>query len=73
MNNVDMSGVIAVMKNTTQAINALNQTLNNLLPNGAYIPFSQADSAAPSNSMYYSTTQGKLVYKDSGGTVHDLY
>jgi len=32
-----------------------------------------ADAAAPNNDLYYSSTQGKLVYKDSGGTVHDLY
>jgi hypothetical protein len=32
-----------------------------------------SDSAAGSNSLYYSSTQSKLVYKDSGGTVHSLY
>lgn len=34
---------------------------------------SMADGAAPNNSIYYSTTQNKLVYKDSVGAVHDLY
>ena len=40
---------------------------------GAWEPPSMADSAAPNNSVYYSTTASKLVYKDSGGTVNNLY
>jgi hypothetical protein len=38
-----------------------------------YRPGSSTDAAAPNNSIYYSTTQSKLVYKDSGGSVNDLY
>lgn len=41
--------------------------------NGFFRPQSSADGSAPNNSIYYSTTQSKLVYKDSGGTVNDLY
>jgi hypothetical protein len=41
--------------------------------NGFMRPISSNDAGAPNNSIYYSTTQNKLVYKDSGGTVHDLY
>lgn len=37
------------------------------------LPASSADADAPNNSVYYSTDSSKLVYKDSGGTVHDLY
>lgn len=36
-------------------------------------PVSQTDAAAANNSVYYSTTAGKLVYKDAGGTVNNLY
>lgn len=36
-------------------------------------PISQADADASNNTIYYSTTASKLVYKDSGGTVHNLY
>ena len=36
-------------------------------------PRSAVDASAPNNSIYYSTTQSKLVYKDSGGSVNDLY
>lgn len=32
-----------------------------------------ADAKAVNNSLYFSTTQSKLVYKDAGGTVNDLY
>jgi len=36
-------------------------------------PAHLTDAAAASDSIYYSTTQSKLVYKDSGGTVNNLY
>jgi len=59
-------GVIAVGKG--------NIKLSNNLECGGYIlPFSSADSAAPNSSLYYSTDQSKLVFKDSGGTVRDLW
>lgn len=41
--------------------------------NGAFKPASLADSAAENGTIYYSTDAGKLVYKDSGGTVNNLY
>lgn len=44
-----------------------------LHPSGAVRPASIADALAPTNAIYYSTTAGKLVYKDSGGTVNNLY
>jgi hypothetical protein len=40
---------------------------------GTIKPISLADASAPNDSIYYSTTQSKLVYKDSGGTVNNLY
>lgn len=36
-------------------------------------PVSLADASAANNSLYYSTDQSKLVYKDLSGTVHSLY
>ena len=36
-------------------------------------PPTLADGAAPNNSIYYSSTQTKLVYKDAGGGVNNLY
>jgi hypothetical protein len=40
---------------------------------GSIKPASLADGDAANDSVYYSTTQSKLVYKDSGGSVNDLY
>jgi hypothetical protein len=37
------------------------------------LPASMADGSAPNNSVYYSTTASKLVYKDAVGTVNNLY
>lgn len=40
---------------------------------GGFHPVSMADSSAQDNSIYYSTTQSKLVYKDNSGNVNNLY
>jgi hypothetical protein len=48
-------------------------TLAAVLSNGAIQPASMADSAAANNTIYYSTTASKLVYKNSAGTVNNLY
>ena len=36
-------------------------------------PMIDEDNSRPNNSIYYSTTQNKLVYKDPDGIVHGLY
>ena len=38
-----------------------------------YAPVSYTNAAAPNNTIFYSTTDSKLSYKDPGGTVHSLY
>lgn len=45
----------------------------NIKADGSLKPVSLADSSASNDSIYYSTTAGKLVYKDSSGTVNNLY
>ena len=40
---------------------------------GGFQPPHMADASAANDTIYYSTTAGKLVYKDSGGTVNNLY
>lgn len=40
---------------------------------GAICPPSLSNASAPNGSIYYSTDASKLVYKDSGGTVNNLY
>jgi hypothetical protein len=41
--------------------------------NGTVRPVQMSNAAAPNDSIYYSTTDAKLVYKDSGGIVRALY
>lgn len=40
---------------------------------GTIQPASLADVSAENNSVYYSTTSNKLVFKDLSGVVHELY
>jgi len=48
-------------------------TLMAILAGGGVQPASMADGSAPNNSIYYSTTASKLVFKDAGGAVNALY
>ena len=40
---------------------------------GTILPASLADASADNSSIYYSTTQSKLVFKDGAGAIQDLY
>lgn len=52
----------------------LKSGANTIVDTDGYIkPISSDDVSAPNNSIYYSTDATKLVYKDSGGVVRDLY
>jgi hypothetical protein len=53
--------------------NSSNSSLSGIDSTGAFRPPSLADSSANNGTIYYSTTQSKLVYKDSSGTVNNLY
>jgi hypothetical protein len=44
-----------------------------MLVTGSFYPGSMADAAAPNMTLYYSTTQGKLAFKDGSGVVQNLY
>jgi hypothetical protein len=44
-----------------------------LHPSNAYKPPHLTDAAAENDSVYYSVTASKMVYKDSAGAVHNLY
>jgi hypothetical protein len=48
-------------------------TLSAIAFNGGFLPVSLSDAAAINGSLYYSSTQSKLVYKDPSGTVNVLY
>lgn len=52
------------------ALDHINININN---DNFIIPKSSADASAPNNSIYYSTDQSKLVYKDPGGNINNLY
>lgn len=56
-----------------QLRNSSGAVLSSFAKNAAWKPPSLADSAAENNTVYYSTDASKLVYKDAGGTVNNLY
>lgn len=53
--------------------NSSGTIMSGVSKNGGFIPVSMADSSAVNNTIYYSTTANRLVYKDSGGSVNALY
>lgn len=55
---------------TISATTPPNAVINNLTP---WQPPSMADAKAPNNSVYFSTTANKLVYKAANGMVFPLY
>jgi hypothetical protein len=59
-----------VTNNSNVAGATVMDALNTL---AASQPPSLADVDAADNTLYYSTTASKLVYKDSGGAVNALY
>ncbi len=76
-----LSGETAISAHVNQnfddiktAVNDSVTTFSLAVDDDSYLtPISSADSAAPNTSIYYSTTQSKLVFKDSTGTINDLY
>lgn len=59
--------------NNTEFCNSAGTVLSTIKKDGSWQPPSIADASASNNSLYYSTTQNKLVYKDSSGVVNNLY
>ena len=47
--------------------------MSNIRDDKSIEPALLSDGDAVNNSIYYSTTQSKLVYKDALGVVNDLY
>ena len=41
--------------------------------NGFFVPVTSASGNAPNNSIFYSSDESKLVYKDPNGTINTLY
>lgn len=59
--------------NNTVFATSAGSVLSAIKADGSWQPPSIADASATNNSLYYSTTQNKLVYKDSSGVVNNLY
>jgi hypothetical protein len=66
-------GASAQSANLQEWQNNAGSVLSAVKSDGSIQPASLADSAATNNSIYYSTTASKLVYKDAAGTVNNLY
>jgi hypothetical protein len=70
---VIVRGLASNTANLQEWQNNAGTVLSAIKPDGSIQPASMADSAATNNSIYYSTTASKLVYKDAAGTVNNLY
>jgi hypothetical protein len=70
---VIVRGLASNTANLQEWQNNAGSVLSAVKSNGSIQPASMADSAATNNSIYYSTTASKLVYKDAAGTVNNLY
>jgi len=72
-----MPNIMHTQKNTENLLKQILELLIKLgdqsIQGGYFLPVTSADADAPNNSIYYSTDSSKLVYKDSGGTINDLY
>ena len=59
--------------NLFEAQDSGSTILMRITSNGAIQPASMADSSAANGTIYYSTTQSKLCYKDASSVVNALY
>lgn len=50
-----------------------NAVMTAIRNNGGFMPATLSDGAAANNTLYFSSTQDKLCYKDSTGTVQTLH
>ena len=68
-----VQGITSQTGDLVQHQDSSGTVLSRVKKDGSIQPASLSDSAATNNSMYYSTTQNKMCYKDSSGTVHTMY
>jgi hypothetical protein len=67
--STDVSGLVPY----DGAVQDLNYGNMSLRLDGSIAPASMSNSSAVNNSIYFSTDNNKLVYKDSSGVVNELY
>lgn len=73
INTIQAKAQTSQTGNLFDAVNTSGTRLWGIDQTGAMKPASMADSAAANDTVYYSTDASKLVYKDAGGTVNNLY
>lgn len=66
-------GKVLIGTATADGSAAILQVAGSMSLTGAILPATLTNAAAPNSSLYYSSDAGKLVFKDSGGTVNNLY
>jgi len=70
----DLVAMITRLERRVEELETRTEIPNSITrADGTLALVSLVDGSAANNSLYYSTTQSKAVYKDSGGTVNDLY
>lgn len=70
---VVIQGAASQSGNLMEWRNSSGSLLSAIQSDGSILPGYLSDAAAMNNSLYYSSTQSKLVYKDTSGTVNVLY
>lgn len=72
-NKILVEGGAQTLHLTSSTLTWGGLTVATLDSHGAWQPPSLADGTASNNSIYFSTTASKLVYKDAAGSTHALY
>lgn len=73
INTIQAKAQTSQTGNLFDAVDTSGTRLWGVDQNGGMKPASMADSTAANDTVYYSTDASKLVYKDSGGSVNNLY
>ena len=72
-----MPNIMHTQKNTENLLKQILELLIKLgdqsIQGGYFLPVTSADADAPTGSIYYSTDQNKLVFKDYSNIINDLY
>jgi len=72
-----MPQITTTRKNTEDLLLKIALLLEKLesqsIQGGFFLPVQSTDADAPTGSIYYSTDQSKLVFKDYSDIIQDLY
>lgn len=80
LSNISLDARVMQLERTVQVLDAVFKGIHSVTQgwNGekltaAFGALSMTDASAPNNTIYFSTTANKLVYKDAAGVVNNLY